>query len=201
MIITVQFVALFAIALVLTLISLLLDISLQRYNLKALRFLIALILTAVIIWLCVLNFAAALTLLVVATGIIGLIDQLFFYRKRKAAGQTPPLVVENARSFFWALLLVWVIRSFIIQPYRVPTGSLQPTVKPGDFLVVNQFAYGLRFPVLNSTLVDVGEPKRGDLVLFYAPLILRSYLLNGSLDYQVIGWLIGINNYILTANL
>ncbi|HVV67880.1 MAG TPA: signal peptidase I [Gammaproteobacteria bacterium] len=115
------------------------------------------------------NFPATLTALVVGCGIIALIDMLFFRRKRLSAKQKQSVIVENARSFFWVLLLVWVIRSFLIQPYRVPTGSLQPTVAPGDFLVVNQFAYGLRFPVGNTKIVPIAEPKRGDIVLFYAP--------------------------------
>lgn len=122
-----------------------------------------------IVWLCILNFPVTLTALVFGCGLIALIDLLFFKRRREANNYPLPVIVENARSFFWVLLLVWVIRSFIIQPYRVPTGSLQPTVKPGDFLLVNQFAYGLNFPVGNHKLVEIGKPKRGDIVLFYAP--------------------------------
>ncbi len=123
-----------------------------------------------IIWLCVLNFAFSLTLLVFSFLIIILIDQLFFAKKRKISAQKQPLIVEYAHSFFWVLLIVWIIRSFIVQPYRVPTGSLEPTIAPGDFILVNQFAYGLRFPALNYQLVPVGEPKRGDIVLFYWPV-------------------------------
>lgn len=109
-----------------------------------------------------------LTALVLISGVIVLIDILFLARKRSAQ-QDKPVVIEYARSFFPMLLLVWAIRSFVIQPYRVPTGSLEPTVLPGDFIIVNQFAYGLRFPVLNKKFFKVGEPKRGDIALFRYP--------------------------------
>ena len=109
-----------------------------------------------------------LTSLVLISGIIALVDILFLAKKRSAHTKQP-LVFEYARSFFPMLLLVWVIRSFLIQPYRVPTGSLEPTILPGDFIVVNQFAYGLRFPVLNTRFFKIGEPKRGDIALFRHP--------------------------------
>lgn len=109
-----------------------------------------------------------LTLLTLISGIIALIDILFLAKKR-AKDEKPKHIFEYARSFFPVFLLVLIIRSFIIQPYRVPTGSLEPTVMPGDFIVVNQFAYGLRLPVLRTKIYNVGEPKRGDIVLFYYP--------------------------------
>ena len=109
-----------------------------------------------------------LTLLVLISGIIALADILFFAKKRPA-DKNRPLVIEYARSFFPMLLLIWAIRSFLIQPYRVPTGSLEPTILPGDFIVVNQFAYGLRLPVLNTKILSIGEPKRGDIALFRSP--------------------------------
>lgn len=109
-----------------------------------------------------------LTSLVLISGIIALVDILFLAKKR-AVHTKQPLVFEYARSFFPMLLLVWAIRSFLIQPYRVPTGSLEPTILPGDFIVVNQFAYGLKFPVLNTKFFKIGEPKRGDIALFRHP--------------------------------
>ncbi|MCB1827510.1 MAG: signal peptidase I, partial [Coxiellaceae bacterium] len=99
-----------------------------------------------------------------------LIDVAFFARKRKKAGAKPTKLVEYSRSFFPALLAVWIIRSFLIQPYRVPTGSLEPTVMPGDFIAVQQYAYGLRVPVIRQKIVAIGEPKRGDVVLFFWPV-------------------------------
>lgn len=110
-----------------------------------------------------------LTSLVLISGLIAIIDLLFLAKNRKRRNQHRPWLVEHAYSFFPMLLLVWTMRSFIVQPYRVPTGSLEPTILPGDFIVVNQFAYGLRLPVLNFKLLHLGEPKRGDIALFRYP--------------------------------
>ena len=116
------------------------------------------------------DFPLILSLLVILTGIIALIDALFLAKKRREQGKKKlPLVIEYSRSFFPVLLIVLLIRSFLIQPYRVPTGSLEPTIMPGDFIAVNQFAYGLRLPVLNYKIVPIGEPKRGDIALFRYP--------------------------------
>lgn len=174
MIITSQFLILLACAILLTITALCVDTAFfMRHfgapSVKFLRVLLAILLILVIVSMGAENFPATLTLLVIGTGIIALFDRLFFHRKRVAENRRRGLIVENCYAFFGVLLLVWVIRSFIIQPYRVPTGSLQPTVEPGDFLVVNQFAYGLRFPVTNQQLVAVGKPQRGDIILFYWP--------------------------------
>ena len=116
------------------------------------------------------NFAFFLTTVTFLSGVIALLDLLFLRKKRLAKGAKEPLIVDYARSFFPVLLLVWVIRSFIAQPYRVPTGSLEPTVLPGDFMVVSQFSYGIRLPVINTKIIEVGEPKRGDIALFRWPV-------------------------------
>ena len=109
-----------------------------------------------------------LTALVLITGVISLIDVLFLAKKR-AANQKQPWLVEHARSFFLMLLLVWVVRSFIFDHNRVPSGSLEPTILPGDFILVNKFAYGIRLPVLNTKIWQLGAPKRGDIALFRYP--------------------------------
>lgn len=114
------------------------------------------------------DFAFYLTLAVVVAGVISLVDLLFF-KRRRPTGKKAPMVIEYARAFFPVLLVVWVMRSFIIQPYRVPTGSLEPTVMPGDFIAVEQFAYGLRLPAMNQKIIPIGEPKRGDIALFRWP--------------------------------
>lgn len=72
-------------------------------------------------------------------------------------------------DFFPILLIIWIIRSFLFQPYQVPTGSLEPTVRPGDFLLVNQYEYGLRMPIWRTMLFNVNKPKRGDIVVFFPP--------------------------------
>jgi signal peptidase I len=116
------------------------------------------------------DFTFYLTLAVIITGVIALLDILFWAKKRRADNRKQPIIIEYARSFFPVLLLVLIIRSFIFQPYRVPTSSLAPTVMPGDFIAVKQYAYGLRLPVLNTKIVEVGEPKRGQIFLFRYPL-------------------------------
>ncbi len=144
------------------------------------------------------NFELILTVAVLITGMIWLLDVLFLAsrRKRKVAAAaaanvseeqlqklgTMSLIVEYSRSFFPILLIVLLIRSFLVQPFRVPTGSLEPTVMPGDFIAVNQYAYGLRLPVLHTKALKVGEPKVGDIVVFRWPP-------NPSIDYvkRVIG--------------
>jgi len=115
------------------------------------------------------DFATILTALVLITGIISLIDIIFFAKKRKKTGKKKPILIDYSRSFFPILLIVLIIRAFIIQPYRVPSGSLQPTILPGDFIAVKQFAYGLRLPVIDYKIIKTGEPKRGDIALFRWP--------------------------------
>lgn len=116
------------------------------------------------------DFAAILTYAVLLTGIVLLLDKIFWKKKRQQAKTEEPVLIEYCRSFFPMLLIIWSIRSFLIQPYRVPTGSLEPTIMPGDFIAVNQFAYGLRLPVLNWKMLALGTPKRGDIALFRWPV-------------------------------
>ncbi len=86
-------------------------------------------------------------------------------------GELPPRskIFEYAAAFLPVLLVVLCIRSFLYEPYRIPSGSMQPTLEIGDFIFVNKFAYGLRLPVTNTTVVELGSPKRGDVVVFKLP--------------------------------
>lgn len=118
------------------------------------------------------DFPLILFCVVVFTGLVSLCDMVYclvkkepFFAKRKR-----PVVIDYSRSFFPVLLLVFVIRSFLFQPYRVPTGSLEPTVMPGDFILVNQYDYGFKMPIWNKKLFSVGEPKVGQIALFYYPV-------------------------------
>jgi len=80
-----------------------------------------------------------------------------------------PVVVEYARSFFPVILAVLLLRSFLVEPFRIPSGSMMPTLLVGDFILVNKFAYGLRLPVLYTKFLDIGNPERGDVVVFRFP--------------------------------
>ena len=114
------------------------------------------------------SFPALMVTLVVVTGIIWLIDALYLAPKRDK-DKKEPTVVEYARSFFPIILLVLVIRSFVVEPFRIPSASMLPTLHVGDFILVNKFTYGIRLPVVNTKIINIGEPKRGDVVVFRYP--------------------------------
>ncbi len=110
-----------------------------------------------------------LTSLTLLTGILALLDLFVFSKKRGRKHKVFVVVFEYARAFFPVFLLVLLIRSFLVQPFRVPTGSLAPTIMPGDFIVANQYIYGLRLPVLNVKVFNISAPQRGDIALFRYP--------------------------------
>lgn len=120
------------------------------------------------------DFALILVVATAVTGVIWLADAFVFGRDRKArmaVGEDlrEPVLVEYSRSFFPVLLLVLILRSFLFEPFRIPSASMMPTLLEGDFIFVNKYAYGLRLPVLNSKIVEIGEPERGDVVVFRLP--------------------------------
>lgn len=114
------------------------------------------------------GFPLFMLLMLLLTGIIWLVDYLFFEKKR-GANTAEPTAVEYAKSFFPVILLVFVIRSFIVEPFKIPSGSMNPTLLAGDYILVNKFAYGLRVPVLNSVFFNIDEPKHGDVMVFHFP--------------------------------
>ena len=114
------------------------------------------------------SFPAIMVTLVIVTGIIWLID-MFFWAPQRATEQKDPLIVEYAKSFFPIILIVLVIRSFIAEPFRIPSASMLPTLHIGDFILVNKFSYGVRLPVINTKIVEVSAPERGDVVVFRYP--------------------------------
>lgn len=114
------------------------------------------------------SFPAIMVLLVAVTGVIWLLDSLF-WKPQRSKDQKEPVMVEYARSFFPIILVVLIIRSFIAEPFRIPSGSMLPTLRIGDFILVNKFAYGVRLPVINTKILDVGEPERGDVFVFRYP--------------------------------
>lgn len=83
--------------------------------------------------------------------------------------QNEPTVVEYARSFFPIVLIVFLLRSFLAEPFRIPSASMMPTLLIGDFLLVNKFTYGIRLPVINKKIIGFNEPERGDIVVFRFP--------------------------------
>lgn len=111
------------------------------------------------------DFSVILGIATLVCGAIWGIDALFF---RKGRDKEPKLV-EYARSFFPILLIVFILRAFIIEPYRIPTGSMKPELKEGDFILVNKYAYGLRLPLFATKFLKVGEPKTGDVLVFRYP--------------------------------
>ena len=121
------------------------------------------------------DFSAILLSLTVLFGVVWGLDRLFLYKKRKArldaAGEEyrDPMPVDWSRSLFPVVLVVLLLRSFVAEPFRIPSGSMMPTLDVGDFILVNKFAYGLRMPAFNNKLVDLGEPQRGDVVVFRFP--------------------------------
>ena len=120
------------------------------------------------------DFALILVVLTAFSGVVWLIDIFALAPRRRAsggdgAGMSEPAIVEYAKSFFPVLFIVLLLRSFLFEPFRIPSGSMMPTLLTGDFIFVNKFSYGLRLPVLNTKIVDIGEPDRGDVVVFRYP--------------------------------
>ncbi|MYL24505.1 signal peptidase I [Vreelandella massiliensis] len=134
------------------------------------------------------DFSLLLVLAVALSGVIYLLDVLFWRQRRReraekaeaatTQGLDPqsrakllkePWPVDYARSFFPVLLVVLVVRSFVVEPFQIPSGSMRPTLEVGDFILVNKFAYGLRLPVTHTEILDVAEPERGDVMVFRFP--------------------------------
>jgi len=125
-----------------------------------------------------LDFSAVLFGITAITGVAWLLDVALLRparsRAARAAGKDPALIpepgtVDYARSFFPVALVVLVLRSFIFEPFRIPSDSMMPTLLDGDFIIVNKYAYGLRLPVVNRKIIPVGSPQRGDVVVFRYP--------------------------------
>src|SRR5690242_5818612 len=137
--------------------------------------LVAVVGVCLYLWYLTSDFALALVLMTGAFGVIWLIDGVGFRRRRieraVADGKRPeePMLVDYARSFFPVILAVLLFRTFLLEPFRIPSGSMMPTLLVGDFVLVNKFAYGLRLPVTNTKILDTGEPQRGDIAVFRYP--------------------------------
>jgi len=135
-----------------------------------------------------LDFQAVMVLALLVTGVIWALDVYVLMPRRERAaaalaqqgGQAgseerlnrirkEPVLVEYARSFFPIILIVLVLRSFLVEPFRIPSGSMMPTLLAGDFILVNKFSYGIRLPVTGTKVIDIGTPQRSDIVVFRFP--------------------------------
>lgn len=133
------------------------------------------------------DFPMILVVATAVTGVVWALDAIFLASGRRnkaerlvAGGEAQdsglvrsalrePALVEYSKSFFPVILAVLLLRSFVVEPFRIPSGSMMPTLEVGDFILVNKFTYGLRLPVLNRKVLELGEPQRGDVVVFRYP--------------------------------
>ena len=81
-----------------------------------------------------------------------------------------PTWIEYSGSFFPVIALVFVLRSFLFEPFKIPSSSMVPTLLVGDLILVNKFTYGIRLPVLNKKVIEVNNPQRGDVMVFKYPM-------------------------------
>lgn len=125
------------------------------------------------------DFSLVLLVITAVSGVVWAIDRLFLLRGRiaaaQAAGRDPgkleePGTVDYARSFFPIMATLLVVRSFAFEPYRIPSDSMMPTLLDGDFILVNKYSYGLRWPVSHGKFAEVGAPERGDVAVFRWPV-------------------------------
>lgn len=134
------------------------------------------------------DFSLVLVILVAVSGCIALYDRLVLAKPRREkveqlkkelqppalekaveVAEQEPVLIEYAKSFFPVLAVVLVLRSFLVEPFQIPSGSMIPTLEVGDFILVNKFTYGLRLPVVGTKIVEVNEPKRGEVMVFIPP--------------------------------
>jgi signal peptidase I len=127
------------------------------------------------------NFALFLLILLLVTGAVWLLD-IAVLRRGRSADAKQPWWIEYSISFFPVILIVFLLRSFLVEPFKIPSGSMIPTLLIGDFILVNKYTYGIRIPVLNRKVIEIGRPHRGDVMVFRYPV-------DPSLDYikRVVG--------------
>src|ERR1044072_8003005 len=127
------------------------------------------------------NFALILFVLLVITGAFALADAVYFSKQRRKDDKEP-WWIEYPKSFFPVILIVFLLRSFLVEPFKIPSGSMLPTLLIGDFILVNKFTHGIRRPSANVKVIDVNQPQRGEVMVFRYPE-------NPSLDYikRVVG--------------
>lgn len=114
------------------------------------------------------NFALFLLILLLVTGGVWAIEAAFLRRSR-GPNVKQPWWVEYSISFFPVILIVFLLRSFLVEPFKIPSSSMVPTLLVGDFILVNKYTFGIRLPVANRKLIEIGNPERGDVMVFRFP--------------------------------
>ncbi len=114
------------------------------------------------------NFALIMFVLLVITGLVSLAEK-YFFAPRREAGAAQPAWIEYPVSFFPVILIVFFLRSFLVEPFKIPSGSMLPTLLVGDFILVNKYTYGVRIPIINRKIVNLNQPQRGDVMVFRFP--------------------------------
>lgn len=151
------------------------------------------------------DFPLILVVLVAGSGLIWLLDSLFLapgrrqlvaqlrdkypqwnvsggddeqlYAREVSETASEPVLVEYARSFFPVLLVVFVLRSFLVEPFQIPSSSMVPTLEVGDYILVNKYTYGIRLPVIRTKVLALNEPERGDVMVFFPPHMNDTYFI------------------------
>lgn len=116
------------------------------------------------------DFALILFIALLVTGVVVLYDRLI--RRRSLEGKSDakePRLIEYSKAFFPVILLVFILRSFVVEPFRIPSGSMLPSLFIGDFILVNKYGYGIRLPIINKKIIEVSHPERGDVMVFRFP--------------------------------
>lgn len=114
------------------------------------------------------DFSLVMFVMLLITGSVWLLDK-FLLRRYRTAQDKEPWWVEYSRSFFPVILVVFLLRSFLVEPFKIPSSSMRPTLVVGDFIIVNKFIYGIRLPILGTKLIETNNPQRGDVMVFHFP--------------------------------
>ena len=114
------------------------------------------------------NFPLIMLILLTVTGGIWLLDY-FVLRHNRIKEDNEPWWVEYPKSFFPVIVIVFCLRSFLVEPFKIPSGSMIPTLLVGDFILVNKYTYGVRLPVINQKVFDINKPERGEVMVFRYP--------------------------------
>ncbi len=134
----------------------------------AIALIAALVLGVVLVFKGVIGLPLLLLVATLVTGAIWLWDKLVLSKKRQKDEERTS-GIEYSVSLFPVILLVFLLRSFLVEPFRIPSGSMMPTLLAGDFILVNKYTYGIRLPVLDKKVIEINNPRHGDVMVFHFP--------------------------------